>query len=62
MSDSERGKLNKMIIELKVGKSLSLNQICNELNQKKLLTPTNKKWDKSKLSSYYNQLKIDVGK
>ena len=38
------------------------NPICNELNQKKLLTPTNKKWDKSKLSSYYNQLKIDVGK
>ena len=56
MSDSERGKLNKMIIELKVGKSLSLNQICNELNQKKLLTPTNKKWSKiENLSDEFDQ-------
>ena len=38
------------------------NPICNELNQKKLLTPTKKKWDKPKLSSYTKNMKLDVGK
>jgi len=29
----------------------------DELNKKGLRTPTNKKWDKPKLSSYYNYIK-----
>ena len=50
------------ILELKLGEELSLNEICKELNRLKILTPTNKEWDKPKLSSYYKTLKSDVGK
>ena len=53
---------NRKILELKLGEELSLNEICKELNRLKILTPTNKEWDKPKLSSYYKTLKSDVGK
>ena len=62
MDDSDREKLNRKILELKLGEELSLNEICKELNRLKILTPTNKEWDKPKLSSYYKTLKSDVGK
>ena len=43
---------------------LSLSQICEKLNKRGILTPTKKKWDKPKLSSYIKNLKleVDVGK
>jgi hypothetical protein len=54
--------LNKLISHLRVGKSLSLNEICKELNRKGFRTPTNKEWNKSILSLYIKNLKVDVGK
>ena len=38
-------------------RNLSHSEVCDELNKKGLRTPTNKKWDKPKLSSYYNYIK-----
>jgi len=57
-----REKLNSEIIKLKESDGLSLQNICDELNNKKLYTPTKKKWDKPKLSSYYKNLKEIVPK
>ena len=62
MSVEVKNRLHRKISELKVEKSLSLTEICNELNSLGLRTPTNKKWDKPKLSSYIRNMKIDVGK
>lgn len=62
MSDEEKDRLDRMISQLRVEKSLSLSTICEELNLVGLRTPTNKKWDKPKLSSYIRNMKIDVGK
>lgn len=62
LSGDERDKLNSLISELRVEKSLTLNQICEELNSKGYRTPTNKIWDKPKLSSYIKSIKVDVGK
>ena len=62
MSDDDKEVLNKKIVELRVEKSLSLNQVCDELNSLKITTPRKKKWEKSKLSSYIKNMKIDVGK
>lgn len=61
-NDKNREKLNSEIIRLKEESGFSLSEICNELNNKKLYSPTNKKWDKSKLSSYYKYLKETVPK
>ncbi|MDC1030285.1 recombinase family protein, partial [Flavobacteriaceae bacterium] len=58
----DKENLNKLIYHLRVGKSLSLNQICKELNRKGFRTPTNKEWNKSILSLYIKNLKVDVGK
>jgi len=58
----DRDKLNSEIIKLKEERGFSLQEICNELNNKKLYTPTKKKWDKPKLSSYYKNLKEKVPK
>ena len=59
-NEKTREKLNNIIIELKEVKGSSLQEICNELNCLNLQTPTKKKWDKSKLSSYYKYLKNDI--
>lgn len=56
-NEKTREKLNSEIIRLKEDQGLSLQNICDELNNKKLYTPTKKKWDKPKLSSYYKTLK-----
>ncbi len=61
-NEKTRMKLNNEIIKLKEYEGLSLQNICNELNNKNLLTPTKKKWDKPKLSSYYKTLKQSVPK
>ncbi len=61
-NERTRDKLNSVIIELKEVKGYSLQKICNELNDMKLYTPTKKKWDKPKLSSYYKNLKEKVPK
>lgn len=61
-NERTRDKLNSVIIELKEVKGNSLQKICNELNDMKLYTPTKKKWDKPKLSSYYKNLKEKVPK
>jgi site-specific DNA recombinase len=61
-NEKTRDKLNSVIIELKEVKGNSLQEICNELNNMKLYTPTKKKWDKPKLSSYYKYLKEKVPK
>ena len=58
----EKDRLNRVISELRVEKSLSLNKVCIELNELGFTTPTGKRWDKSKLSSYIKHMKIDVGK
>lgn len=62
LTDDEKKRLNLLISEMRVEKSLSLNQICGELNSIGLRTPTNKLWDKPKLSSYIKNMKVDVGK
>lgn len=62
LTDDEKKRLNLLISEMRVEKSLSLNQICGELNSMGLRTPTNKLWDKPKLSSYIKNMKVDVGK
>ena len=62
ISDDDKEVLNKKIIELRVEKSLSLNEVCKILNDEGYLTPTKKKWDKPKLSSYTKNMKLDVGK
>lgn len=60
MEDKEN--LNILISHLRVGKSLSLNEICKKLNRKGFRTPTNKERNKSILSSYIKHMRIDVGK
>ena len=62
LSEDEKNDLHKRISELRVGKSLSLNKVCKILNDEGYLTPTKKKWDKPKLSSYTKNMKLDVGK
>ncbi|NVK76030.1 MAG: recombinase family protein [Oceanospirillaceae bacterium] len=62
LSDDRRNKLNSLISELRVEKSYTLNEVCKELNSKGYKTPTNKEWDKPKLSSYIKNMKVDVGK
>ena len=57
LSSNDRIKLNSLILELKEKKNLSHSEVCDELNKKGVRTPTNKKWDKPKLSSYYNYIK-----
>ena len=57
LSSNDRIKLNSLILELKEKRNLSHSEVCDELNKKGLRTPTNKKWDKPKLSSYYNYIK-----
>lgn len=61
-NENDREKLNSEIIKLKEEGGFSLQEICNKLNEKKLFTPTKKKWDKPKLSSYYKTLKGKVPK
>lgn len=61
-NEKTRDKLNSVIIKLKEEKGFSLQKICNELNSVKLYTPTKKKWDKPKLSSYYKNLKNSTSK
>ena len=58
----DKEKLNKLITHLRVEKSLSLNEVCKELNKKKFRTPTNKEWNKSLLSLHIKNMKVDVGK
>ena len=50
MSDVDKESLNKKIVEFRVEKSLSLNQVCNELNSLGITTPRKKKQDKPKLN------------
>ena len=56
--------LKKEITKMRVDEELSLSKICERLNKRGILTPTKKKWDKPKLSSYIKNLKleVDVGK
>jgi len=61
-NEKVRNKLNNLIIKLKEEQGFSLQEICNELNELDLRTPTKKKWDKPKLSSYYKNLKEKVPK
>jgi site-specific DNA recombinase len=58
----ERERLDKVISELRVEKSLSLSEVSKELNSRGFKTPTKKLWDKSKLSSYIKHMNVDVGK
>lgn len=60
LNEEVRKILNGRIIQLKEVKSLSLKNICDILNKERILTPTEKKWDKPKLSSYYRTLKGKV--
>lgn len=62
ISVEEKKKLDLLISDLRVGKSLSLNEVCKELNKMGITTPTKKEWDKPKLSSYIKHMKVDVGK
>jgi|TARA_B110000967_G_scaffold194120_1_gene222334 site-specific DNA recombinase len=62
ISKEEKQELDRMISDLRIGKSLSLNEVCNELNKLEITTPTKKVWDKPKLSSYIKHMKMDVGK
>lgn len=62
ISVEEKDVLDKIISKLRVEESLSLSRVCEELNSKGFKTPTNKTWDKPKLSSYIKHMKIDVGK
>jgi len=61
-NEKSREKLNSIIIEMKEEKGYSLQMICNELNELMLYTPTKKKWDKPKLSSYYKTIKMSTVK
>ncbi|MBT3365139.1 MAG: hypothetical protein HOE88_00550 [Flavobacteriales bacterium] len=47
---------------MKESESLSLQNICDKLNEEKYTTPTGKSWDKPKLSSYYRTIKEKVPK
>ncbi|MDC0231587.1 recombinase family protein [Aureispira] len=58
ISDDDRKELNSVISELRVEKSLSLNLISRELNDRGYLTPTNKKWNKPNLSLYLKRKKL----
>jgi len=51
-------------MELKEKKGLSHSEVCDELNKRGVRTPTQKKGDKPKFSSYYNYIKkeLNVGK
>ena len=62
LNEEVRKILNGRIIQLKEVKSLSLKNICDILNKERLRTPTGKKWDKPKLSSYYRTLKTKTPK
>jgi len=62
LNDEDNNKLNKMISELRVEKSLSLNEVSRLLNKEGYRTPTNKEWNKSSLSLYIKRMKVDVGK
>lgn len=57
LSSNDRIKLNSLLLELKEKRNLSHSEVCDELNKREVRTPTNKKWDKPKLSSYYNYIK-----
>ena len=57
LSSNDRIKLNSLLLELKEKRNLSHSEVCNELNKRGVRTPTNKKWDKPKLSSYFNYIK-----
>ena len=57
-----RDNLNDRIVQLKESESLSLQNICDKLNEEKYTTPTGKSWDKPKLSSYYRTIKEKVPK
>ncbi len=57
-----KNELIKIITELRIEQSLSLSETCEELNKNQILTPTNKLWDKPKLSSFIKNMKVDVGK
>ena len=62
LNEKVRKILNERIIQLKEVESLSLKNICDILNKERLQTPTGKKWDKPKLSSYYRTLKTKISK
>lgn len=62
VSKEEKSEIDKLISDLRIEKSLSLNGVCIELNGLGFTTPTGKHWDKSKLSSYIKHMKVDVGK
>ena len=57
LSSNDRIKLNSLLLELKEKRNLSHSEVCDKLNKREVRTPTNKKWDKPKLSSYYNYIK-----
>ncbi|WP_036380422.1 recombinase family protein [Muricauda sp. MAR_2010_75] len=60
ISKKDREKLNNHIYELKIKNGLSHSEVCEELNNLGLRTPTNKIWDKPKFSSYYNYIKKEL--
>ena len=62
VGNEEKEELDRLISKLKVEDSLSLNEICKELNDRGYRTPTNKIWNKSNLSIYIKRMKVDVGK
>ncbi|MDA8565176.1 recombinase family protein [Schleiferiaceae bacterium] len=62
VSTEEREELNQLISNLRIEKSLSLNQICKEINDRGFRTPTNKEWNKSLLSLHIKKMNVDVGK
>ncbi|MDA8629953.1 recombinase family protein, partial [Bacteroidia bacterium] len=62
LNQKDKEILHRLISKLRIEEKRSLSYICEELNQKKILTPTNKRWDKPKLSSYIKNMKVDVGK
>lgn len=55
-----REKLNGIVIELRGEKGFSLQKVCDELNRLRLYSPTKKKWDKPKRSSYYKTIKVST--
>ena len=57
LSKEKKEKLNNIIFELKEEKGYSHQEVCDYLNKIGLRTTTGKKWDKPKLSSYYNYIK-----
>ena len=62
VGNEEKEELDRLISKLKVEDSLSLNEICKELNDRGYRTPTNKIWNKSNLSIYIKRMNVDVGK